>query len=533
MISILVALTAMIGFSPVPDSTAAVTLSSMLTNHLVLQRNRADPVWGWAQPGQKITVRFAGHTAAATADAQGAWITRLPPIKASDVARNLTISAGTQRIVLHDVLVGKVWLCTGQSNMQYPMSGWLHRTNLDKALAAARHKTIRLYHVPMIESMFAGRPHLTAPARWQVCTPHHAAGFSAVGYFFGNALRKNLHVPIGLIEADWGGNNIEPWISAPGFFKYSNLKKEKDWLKPAMAREKALHHQAAPSNRTGLVNTPNAYHYNFQSTSWSPDPRQNPTTLFNGMINPLIPYGIRGVIWYQGENNVLSHDTHYYAKLQALIHGWRHLWQEGNLPFYIVQIAPFNYSSKWCGPNDTDVPFEPLIWRAEEKAARRIPNCGIASTMDIGDIYNIHPPDKREVGYRLALLAMAKTYGFRNVVYSGPQFKSADFSGKQVVIHFRHVAGGLASRSGKPLSWFQIAGTNGKFVLAQAGIKGDSVVVQAPGVMNPTAVQFAWCDIAVPDLMNMAGLPALPFQAVRRSSARLLPFLRVHAARLR
>jgi len=502
---------------------APLVLSSMFTNHMVLQRGMRDPVWGWAAPGVQITIRFAGQSITTRVRSNGRWETHLAPLPPSALPQNMDVSDGKHTIILHDILVGDVWLCSGQSNMQYPMAGWFHRTNLVKALAAANHQTLRLYHVPMIASMFAGRPHRTAPAKWQTCTPKTAAGFSAVGYFFGNALRKRLRVPIGLIESDWGGTSIEAWTPAVGFFKYSHLKQEQHWLKLAMAREAALHGSAAPANLAHLVNAPGGYPYDFQST-WRPDPHQNPTTLFNGMINPLIPFAIRGAIWYQGENNVLSHDTHYYAQLKALILGWRHLWHQGDFPFCIVQIAPFNYGQKWCGPNGNDAPFEPLIWQAEEKAAADLKNTGIVGTMDIGpgprqilgsNVNNIHPADKHAVGHRLALLALSKTYGLKKLPYAGPTFHSATFHKNRVVIHFTQVDGGLISRNGRTLNWFEIAGADGKFRPAEARIVGHTVVVFAKTIKHPTAVRFGWSCVAVPNLANKAELPAMPFE-VRR-----------------
>ena len=529
MLSIVISLAAIIGFLQAPRASAAITLSNMFSNHLVLQRNMHDPVWGWAKPGQKITVSFAGRTVAATTDASGAWMAKLPPMPRSSTPRDLTISSGRQTIVIHDVLVGDVWLCSGQSNMQYPMAGWFHRTNLASALAHGTHPNIRLYHVPMIESNFSGTPKKQTPAVWQRCTPKTLAGFSAVGYFFGSTLHNALDVPIGLIESDWGGTNIEPWIPRSGYFAVPQLKSDQAWLramatrqkilnsaylaamsawlrqaKQAVAAGKAMPHQ--PAKMQNAISSPHAFNYHIPPNDWQPDPHQNPTTLFNGMINPLIPYAIRGTIWYQGENNVSSHDLLYYYHLKALIGSWRKLWHEGNFPFYIVQIAPFNYGQ--------DAHYEPLIWQAEEKAAQRIPNCGIASTMDIGDIHNIHPPNKLEVGARLAMIALAKTFHItpKDATYSGPVFKSADFSGNQVVIHYTQVGRRLLSRNGKPLNWFQLAGPDGKFVNANAKIVGKTVVVQAPEISTPTAVRFAFSDIAVPNLMNAAGLPALPFR---------------------
>ena len=478
-------------------------VSTMFTNNMVLQHGMRDAVWGWAKPGDVVHVQFAGRRLRGKAAlGTGKWMVHVGPLAESSKPRTMVISDGGVQLKLKNVLVGEVWLVSGQSNMQYPMAGWFHRTNLAGALAGAHHPTIRFYHVPMLPSMFAGRAHETAPAKWRVCTPETTAGVSAVGYLFCDDLHRRLHEPIGMIEADWGGTSIEAWIPARGYERSHQLGREKRWLKKAMGREAALHGGVAPANATGLVNSPHGYSYHFKS-KWLPDAHQNPTTLFNGMIAPLIPYAIRGAVWYQGENNVLAFDRHYFAKLQALVTGWRTLWDQGNFPFYIVQIAPFNYG------ND---PMEPLIWQAEEKAAWRIPNCGIASTIDIGNIKNIHPANKRAVGVRLAGIALAKIF-HSGKTFSGPVFKSAEFNGNQVVIHFTDVGGGLLSRNGKPLNWFQLAGADGTFVNAQAQIVGKTVVVQSPEISNPTAVRFAFSDIAVPNLMNKASLPALPFQA--------------------
>ncbi len=529
MLSFFIGFAAIIGLMLTPQTAAAMTLSNMFTDHLVLQRNMPDPVWGWAKPGQKITVRFAGRKVAATTDAGGEWMVQLPALRQSSTPRNLTISSGRQTIVLHDVLVGDVWVCSGQSNMEYPMAGWFHRTNQAAALAHGTHPNIRLYFVPMIKSNFSGTPKKQAPAVWQRCTPENLARFSAVGYFFGLSLHNALHVPIGLIDSDWGGTNIEAWIPAQGYSAVRQLKAGRAWLRKMAKRQKKLNARylaamsawlanakeavaagkALPQEPAGpedAISSPHAFNYQIPRHDWQPDPHQNPTTLFNGMINPLIPYAIRGAIWYQGENNVSSHDRIYYYHLKALIGAWRQLWHEGDFPFYIVQIAPFNYGH--------DGRYEPLIWQAEEKAARKIPNCGIASTMDIGNLHNIHPADKLTVGERLARIALAKTYDKppADGIYSGPVFKSAQFSGNKVIIHFTQVGRALRSRNGKPLNWFELAGANGKFVNANAKIIGKTVVVQSPEVSNPVAVQFAFSDIAVPNLMNSESLPALPFR---------------------
>ncbi len=510
-------------------STAhALSLAGMFTDHMVLQQKMADPVWGWDRPGSRITVTFAGHAAHAMTSAKGRWQLKIGPLTADAAPRVLTVSDGRTRIAIHDVLVGEVWVCSGQSNMQYPMAGWFGRKNLAPLLARANHRNIRLYPVPMLESNFAGVPHANAAAAWQLCTPQTAAPFSAVGYLFGRALEKKLHVPVGLIETDWGGTNIEPWIPPVGFQMCPSLKTDNAWLKKSVAIEKSvqLHyfHQLRrwtkmarlcaiadepvppmPVKPVGPINRPRSFHYDIRPVGWQPDAHQNPTTLFNGMVAPLIPFGIRGVIWYQGENNVISHDAKYEDHLKALILGWRKLWRQGRFPFYIMQIAPFKY---WQG-----AAYEPLIWQAEEQAARNIPNCGIVPTMDIGEVKNIHPRNKPAAAARMADLALAKTYHVPGVVWSGPVFKSARFSPGKVSIRFVHLFGGLASRDGKPLNCFELAGPGGKFVAARAVIHGSTVVVDAPQVAAPDRIRFAWSDVAVPNLMNKAGWPALPFEA--------------------
>ena len=497
--------------APKQPPTPSLKLSTMFSNNMVLQRGMRDPVWGWAKPGEHVEVRFGGQRRSTAAGASGRWQVRLAPMPADSKPHTLRISAGGTHIQLTNVVVGEVWLVSGQSNMQYPMAGWFHRTNLAGELAAANHPGIRFYHVPMVPSMFAGRPHLTAPAAWQVCTPKTAAGSSAVGYLFCNALHKRLGVPIGMIEADWGGTSIEAWIPAQGYLSADHLPREKRWLQKSLAAEALLHGRPAQGKTAGLINSPHGYRYHFRS-AWKPDARQNPTTLFNGMISPLIPYAIRGAVWYQGENNVLAFDRHYYPKLKALITSWRSMWKEGSFPFFIVQIAPFNYGVSWCGPHKSDAPYEPLVWQAEEKAAADLPDCGIIGTMDIGDLHNIHPADKHDVGKRLALSAMAQVYGKRIPAYASPMFQSAKFHGRSVLIRFSHCPSGLTTGNGAPPTWFFLADAKGPYKPAQARLHGQTVVLTAAGILHPARVRFAWSCVAQPNLENLKKLPALPFR---------------------
>lgn len=491
-----------------PAVLAAVHLPSLFSDHMVLQRDTKAPVWGWAKPGQQVTVRFAGQTLTAKADPAGKWRVTLAPMKADAHGRPLTVKADNT-VTVHDVLVGEVWLCSGQSNMEFPIRGWTHPLHVEQVIAQARHPTIRLINVPNVP---AAKPRDDFRGRWLVCNPQTVQHFTAAGYFFAVDLQKRLHVPIGLIEADWGGTRIQPWIAPRGYRMTRALKFERRWLARAQARwqrDKAAY-IATADNWVSLAQSAR------RQGKQIPDPpapprnpvatnRQAPTALYNGMIAPLVGYAMRGALWYQGESNTRYRQTDYLQGLEALIGGWRSLWAQGDFPFIIVQIAPF------AGYGDR----APLIWKAEIQATKQIRNVGIASTMDIGNLENIHPRDKQDVGERLALWALANVYGRKNLVYAGPQYQSMTATGGKAVISFSHLGSGLTSRDGKPLNWFQIAGKDGKFVDAKATIQGDTVVVSAPVVAHPTAVRFAWSYKAVPNLMNKEGLPALPFEASR------------------
>ncbi len=495
---------------------AAVRLPNIFGDHMVLQRSMRDPVWGWAAPGEKITVHFHGQTATTLANAHGQWSVRLEPMAADSVPHKLIVQ-GTNRVVVRDVLVGEVWLCGGQSNMEYPLHGWFRGGHMKRAVAGARHPLIRLMEVA---HAFAGTPHRNCGGHWVRCSPATAKSFSAVAYFFGRDLHAKLRVPFGLILSDFGGTRIEPWTPELGF-KISPLL-NKDYL--LLRREQAqlpryhrqlrayvkLAHRWVRQARAAMgakrrIPAPPAAPVNPIAGN-----RNNPTPLFNDMINPLIPYGIRGAIWYQGENNVGESARQYYANLKALITSWRALWREGNFPFFIVQIAPYDYG-RFSGRHD----LEPEIWAAQQKAAATVPGSGIVGTLDIASPRQGHPVDKRDVGYRLSLLALAKVYGRKHMVWSGPVYQSMAVRGRTVVLHFRHVGGGLASRDGKPLTWFQIAGNNRHFVTGIAKIVGVTVHVHAAAVRHPAAVRFAYEDIATPNLMNKAGLPAMPFATAR------------------
>jgi sialate O-acetylesterase len=482
------------------SSRADVRLPHIFGNHMVLQREKPVRVWGWADTGEKVTVTIGSEHAETTADERGAWKVELPAV-ASKAAIEVTI-AGKNTIVLHDVLVGEVWICSGQSNMQMSVNA---SNNAKKEIAEANHPEIRLFSVPLRP---AGDPAEDVSASWTACTPKTVPNFSAVGYFFGRDLHEQLGVPIGLINSSWGGTRIEPWTPIVGFRDVPELAGIVTDIEKARAEYAKATAAALPRYAEWLVRANKAKEYGEYIAAppeWPVSPlstNYTPTGLYNGMIHPLVPFAIRGALWYQGESN-LGDGMLYLQKMKALIAGWRSVWNEGDFPFLYVQLAPYRYG--------TDHPtLLPKMWVAQTDALA-IPDTGMAVTIDIGNPTDIHPKDKQDVGKRLALWALARTYG-KQIVYSGPLYKSMSIDGSKIRVKFEHVGGGLVARNNKPLDWFQIAGDDKKFVDAQAIIDGDSVIVSSPKVPKPVAVRFAWDQVADPNLQNVEGLPASAFR---------------------
>jgi sialate O-acetylesterase len=390
--------------------------------------------------------------------------------------------------------------------------------NGEQEIAAANHPGIRLL---MVENRWTPLPQSDMDGTWKVCSPETVAqggwqGFSAVGYFFGRELNEKLGVTIGLIDSDWGGTRIESWTPPEGFAAVPALKAEYDRVQTGDPTTE-LHQQhlqatldqyeqwleaARKAMATKAVVPPVPA---YPDDLLPPHDLQNATALYNAMIHPLEPFAFRGAIWYQGEAN-MGEGMKYADRMKALVTGWRQVWNEGNFPFYFVQIAPYNYG----GNPET----EAELWEAQATAAQTIPNAGMAVVNDIGNLGDIHPTDKQDVGHRLALLALAKTYGQHELICSGPTFKSLTVEGDSLRVNFDNTGGGLTSRDGKPLDWFEIIDADeGGFVKADARVDGASVVLTAPGVKHPVAMRFAWSGLAEPNLMNVEGLPAGAFRA--------------------
>ncbi len=504
-----------------PAGRAEVRLPHVFSSHMVLQQDKPVVVWGWAQPAETVKVELAGHSQQVQANDRGEWKATLSALKAGGPL-TLTVT-GSSTVQCDDVMVGEVWLCSGQSNMEMGIGVCL---NAKEEIAAANYPGIRLLKVA---KSWKPEPQSDIGGTWKVCTPETVAeggwgGFSACAYYFGRELHKQLGVTVGLIDSSWGGTRIESWTPPEGFAAVPALKQQSELVQLGDPRS-ALHQQRLEkllqeterwliSARQALADRKSAPTMpTYPEELLAPHDLQQATALYNGQIYGLHPFALRGAIWYQGESNA-TEGMLYAARMRALISGWRQVWGEGDFPFYFVQIAPYTYG------------FDPEIigefWEAQT-AAQEVPNTGMAVINDIGNLKDIHPTNKQEVGRRLALWAFAKTYGQDKLVYSGPTFKAMTVEGDKLRLTFDHVGGGLASRDGKPLSWFEVIDADeGGFVKADARIDGAAVVLSAPEVKHPVAMRFAWSMLAEPNLMNAEGLPAGAFRAGQEPKRDLL-----------
>jgi sialate O-acetylesterase len=488
---------------------AEVKLPSLLSDGLVLQQGMKVNIWGTADPGESVTVTLGDQRVSTEADGGGQWKVKLGPLNAGGPF-TMTI-AGKNTIALHDVLVGEVWVCSGQSNMEMPVGmnaeGWSGDvTNYQDEIAHGDHPRLHLFTV---QKAVAGKPQRDVKGYWVVARPQTVAGFSAVGYFFGRELVKVLNVPVGMIHSSWGGTPAEAWTSRatlesdPEFQSIldAGAKLLSPYPKVFEDFEQKLGQWRRDSDQAESEGAP------VPSAPPVPeDARRNPwrpSGLFNAMLMPLTPYAIRGAIWYQGESNA-DRPTQYRKLFPAMIGDWRRAWEEGDFPFLFVQLANWGIyqpRSNW-----------PELREAQLKTLS-LPKTGMAVAIDIGDGSDIHPKNKQEVGYRLALAAQAIAYG-RDVLYSGPIYESMAVEGEKIRLRFQYVYGGLAAKNSasSTLSGFEIAGDDRKFVGAQATLDGDTVVVRSEKTPHPVAVRYAWGMNPSCNLYNRAGLPASPFR---------------------
>jgi sialate O-acetylesterase len=477
---------ALASLSSVP---ADVVLSKLFGDHMVLQQNQPIRIWGQAEPGEQVTAELAGKSASGKAGEDRRWRIDLPAMAADGKAHTLTVK-GNNSLTLNDVLLGEVWICSGQSNME-----WTPKKNIlngKEEIATATHPEIRLFNVPGHVSV--PEPLDDPRGQWQICSPETIADFSAVGYFFGREIQQQLKVPVGLVGTNWGGTRIEPWTPPVGFRAVPQLKDIVDKLdapKPAI--------EATPPGKRGKGKPGGG----------------GPAEIYNGMVHALTPLSARGVIWYQGESNAADGLQYEYLK-EALVKGWRKVFENDDLSFHWVQLANFRQPDA----NPAGGGWGPV--REGQRRALRLPHTGMAVIIDIGDAKNIHPANKQDVGKRLSLWALAKDYG-KDIVCSGPLYKGMKKEDGKIRIEFDHTGTGLMAAQkqgldpatetpGAELTQFAIQDAAGAWHWAKATIDGDSVLVWNDEVKDPAHVRFGYQSNPVGiNLYNKEGLPASQF----------------------
>ena len=489
---------------------AGPSLPAIFGDNMVLQRDHANPVWGWAEEEEKITVSIGGQSHETTAGADGNWQVKLKPMKATGKPLTLSVK-GDNELEFKNILIGEVWICSGQSNMGMSVN---RADDADLEILSAKHPNLRIISIPPIGTQQAQKDF---KGQWEAVTPTNAGDFSAVGYFFGRQVHRSLDVPVGLIDNAWGGSACEAWIRR-------DLLEKSAAAKPYMQlwrKTEAEHDPAA-----GLAQ------YEQRLAKWkeraeklraekkaAPKPprkprnpltgQHRPANLYNGVLKPIIGYGIRGAIWYQGENNS-SRAKAYRTVFPLMIQNWRDDWKQGDFPFYWVQLADFRAEN----PQPEEDSW-PELREAQTLTLDKLPNVGQAVIIDIGEGRDIHPRNKQVAGRRLARLALAKDYGLK-IPHESPRFKSLEIQGSKATVSFDKISGGLYSFDTNNPKGFAICGEDRKFVWAEARIKGKSQVeLWAEGVKNPVAVRYAWANNPDCTLYGRDGavtLPVTPFR---------------------
>jgi sialate O-acetylesterase len=486
-------------------------LPKVFSDHMVLQRRLPVVIWGWADTGEKVTVSFAGQSKSARADSEGRWRIELSGLKASAKADTLKVKAGDETVVFGDVLVGEVWLCSGQSNMEWTVA---QSNDAEKVIAEANY--------PMIRHIKIERVMLPEPAKdvatkngWEVCSPETVASFTGAGYFFGKELSAKLDVPIGLVNSSWGGSTIEAFTSLDGFKQVPELSDMVRRIESSLPKNDAYKQavqETIAKTRQWIIEAREALNKDVRVPAVPGLPKNalpllhwmDPANKHNAMIEGLAPYRIRGSIWYQGEAN-RKDGMLYVKKTQALLEGWRKAWGQPDLPFYYVQITPYLY-----GKEDPEILAK--FWEAQAAIENEIPNTGMVVINDVGNLKDIHPKDKKTAGHRLAVQALANTYGM-DIVAGGPRFDKIEIEGSKVRVFFKRTGSGLVTSDGKNPDWFEIAGEDGIFVSADAAIDGRTVLLSNSGIEKPAAMRYAWSKLAEPNLKNKEGFPVSAFRA--------------------
>ncbi|MDE3237134.1 MAG: sialate O-acetylesterase [Bacteroidota bacterium] len=477
--------------APLPMLAQNIVPASIFGNEMVLQQGIHAPIWGTATPNQRLTVSFAGYFLKTRANKAGRWIIHLPEMKAGGPFR-LRISTAKDSVVFNNVFIGEVWLASGQSNMQLTLP---EVNNAVAEIAAAQYPAIRFFTV---EHNISSKSLDKVKGEWKTCTPENARKFSAVAYFFARALYLDKQVPVGILSSSWGATPSEAWTSGESLINHPDFRDsviryrllQEDWeaLYANYLKETAVAKTAVPGSKAPVV----------------PAQKNYPTALYNAMIAPLVPYGIKGVIWYQGENNAKK-AIQYRSLFPLLITDWRAKWKNDSLPFIFVQLA--NFKARNTEPVFND---DWALLREAQSMALQIPYTAMAVTIDIGDAKTIHPKNKQDVGKRLYLAANHVAYHVAGE-YSGPQYASMRILDNKIELEFLHTGSGLVSNATK-LAGFTIAGADKKFYWAEAVISGDKVIVSSAQVPHPVAVRYAWSINPDASLYNKEGLPASPFR---------------------
>ncbi len=462
---------------------ADIRLPALFTDHMVLQQGQKNRVWGWADPGEEVIVTINGQRHSATADAKGKWLVTLEPLTVG--GPHTLAFAGKNKLAVQDVLVGEVWICSGQSNMQWSVG---QSNDADLEIKTAKYPKIRLISVPQVGTQ---EPQDDFKGKWEVCSPETVGGFSAIGYFFGRQLHQTLDVPIGLIDDAWGGSACEAWVRR-------DLLAKDEKYQPLLARWAQIEANLADSEKAKAKGAPNR---NLLTGN------ARPGNIYNGVLKPTIGYGIRGAIWYQGESNA-GRAYQYRDLFPLMIQSWREEWQQGDFPFYWVQLADF--MAEKDQPADSSWAE---LREAQTMTMDKLPNTGEAVIIDVGEGRDIHPRNKQTVGLRLARWALARDYGLSNLAHQSPRYKSLETQPGKIVLTFDHVGAGLYTFDvNKPIG-FAIAGSDQKFVWADAALQGkDKIVVSSPAVAEPVAVRYAWADNPVCNVRSREGLPLTPFR---------------------
>ncbi|MFG6685754.1 sialate O-acetylesterase [Mariniflexile sp. HNIBRBA6329] len=452
---------------------ADIKLPALFTDNMMLQQNMEAPIWGWATKNGKIviTTSWDSKTYDVNVDKQGKWQTKVTTPVAGGTYE-IIIKEGPVTKTIKNVLIGEVWLCSGQSNMEMPLKGFTGQPVLggNEAIVNSANNNIRFISVP--------RATILSPAddfegSWHVATPQTTGNFSATAWYFGSLIQKVLNVPVGLIEVSYGGSNVEAWMNAEMLKDFKNIK--------------------IPTKKEDFKEAPN----------------REPTTLFNGMLAPVVGYGIKGAIWYQGESN-RDRPFEYKALFKKMVGSWRELWKQGEFPFYFVQIAPFDYT-RYHKNSYLEKYNSAYLREAQLQASKEISNSAMAVIMDIGEKDNIHPADKEKGGSRLAYLALAKTYGIEGFEYESPEFNAMEIKGSTITVSFNNVPNGITSYN-KEVLGFEIAGENKVFYPAQTVLRSKSVLLSSPQVEKPVAVRYLFKDFTEAEIFSVGGLPMSSFR---------------------